>query len=94
MKVVFSQAAGRDVERMVAFLEHLDRSSALRAIDVIRSGAATLGRFADRGVRIESSDIRRFAIPFGSAAYLLDYRVDRERGTVVILRVRHSREAR
>ncbi|WP_020184367.1 type II toxin-antitoxin system RelE/ParE family toxin [Methylopila sp. 73B] len=94
MKVVLSQAAGRDVQRLATFLESSDRASALRAVNLTKTAATTLSEFADRGPRISPSGIRWLVAPFGSAVYLIDYSIDADREIITILRVRHSRERR
>ncbi|MDR4306339.1 type II toxin-antitoxin system RelE/ParE family toxin [Chelatococcus sambhunathii] len=94
MRIVVSRAAGADVRRIADFLQTADQALALRAVALVRAAVIGLRELSERGVVINRNGDRRLAVPFGRAAYLLDYRVDRARGTVTILRVRHSREAR
>ncbi|GLK78417.1 type II toxin-antitoxin system RelE/ParE family toxin [Methylopila turkensis] len=94
MRVVVSRVARADIERVVGFLRHEDDVLALRAAELIADAFVRLRELSDRGVVVNRRGDRRLAIPFGRAAYLLDYRVERGQGTVTILRVRHSRQAR
>ena len=94
MKVVVSQVARADVERVVDFLRLESRASALRAAEVIADAFVGLRTLFDRGVVLNRRGDRRLTVSFGRAAYLIDYRVDRDGETVTILRIRHSREAR
>lgn len=82
------------MERVFAFLQCEDAVLALRVSELIAEAFVALRDLSDRGVVVNRQGDRRLTVPFGRAAYLVDYRVDRNARTVTILRVRHSREAR
>jgi plasmid stabilization system protein ParE len=51
-------------------------------------------RSPDRGQPATRSLYRQLAVPFGRSAYVIRYRVDHARSTVVIVRIWHGREQR
>jgi len=83
----------RDVARLHDFLAPKSRSAAKRAVKVIRQGVKLLGKFPEMGRPVEElpEDFREWVIEFGSGAYGSLYRFDGKE--VVILAVRHGREA-
>lgn len=82
------------MQRLAAFLDGADAAAAFRAIGIIRDAALSLRAFPERGAPLKRPGVRRLTVPFGRAAYLLDYRLDQDAGSITILRIRHSREAR
>ena len=85
--------AQADLWRLDDFLAAKSPAAAERAISALQSAIASLDLMAERG-RLSTScpDVRELVIPFGSAAYVVEYRVEPER--VLIARIFHSREAR
>jgi len=83
----------RDVVRLHDFLAPKSREAARRAIKTIRDGVKVLGKFPEMGRPIEElpEEFRERVIDFGSGAYVVLYRYDGQE--VVILAVRHGREA-
>lgn len=83
----------RDVVRLHDFLVPKSREAARRAIKTIRDGVKVLGKFPEMGRPIEElpEEFRERVIDFGSGAYVVLYRYDGQE--VVILAVRHGREA-
>ncbi len=94
MIVQYSAAAIADLRRVREFLRDVDLNLGDRAVATILTVADTLADFPFRAPVIAGSGDRRLTVPFGRAAYLVDYRVYPSVETVAILRVRHSREAR
>ena len=91
LPIKMSTAAQRDRVRLTAFLIESNPNAALRAVDAIVGGIATLGDHPLRG-RIEPDDLRELMIPFGQSGYVVRYRVHPEH--IVIARVFHMREDR
>lgn len=58
----------------------------------LQAAIASLDEMAERGRRTRTVGIRELVVPFGSAAYIVTYRVEAER--VLIARLHHSRESR
>lgn len=83
----------RDVVRLHDFLVPKSREAARRAVKTIRDGVKVLGKFPEMGRPIEElpEEFRERVIDFGSGAYVVLYRYDGQE--VVILAVRHGREA-
>jgi plasmid stabilization system protein ParE len=75
------------------FLVPKSREAARRAVKTIRDGVKVLGKFPEMGRPIEElpEEFRERVIDFGSGAYVVLYRYDGQE--VVILAVRHGREA-
>ncbi len=80
-----------DVERLYRFLAENSPSSARQAVDAIRQAANQLA--ASPGIGAPLAEFRQFPARFGRSAYVLRYAV-LEDGSVLIVRVRHSRENR
>lgn len=92
-RVVWTPAALRDIARLYAFLAPKNRDAARRAARVIRQGVKPLTTHPDVGRPVAPPRIglREWFIGFGDAGYVILYR--HESGVVVILAVRHTREA-
>ncbi|MGB6826981.1 MAG: type II toxin-antitoxin system RelE/ParE family toxin [Terracidiphilus sp.] len=89
----WSQPALRDVARLHAFLAPKSGDAAQRAVSAIRQGVKLLASHPGMGRPIEDlpTEFREWIIEFGSGAYIALYHYDRKE--VVILAVRHGREA-
>jgi plasmid stabilization system protein ParE len=83
----------RDVVRLHDFLMPKSREVAERAMKAIRQGVISLGKFPEMGRPVEElpTEFREWVIEFGSGAYVALYHYDGEK--VVILAIRHGREA-
>ncbi|HEX3883150.1 MAG TPA: type II toxin-antitoxin system RelE/ParE family toxin [Stellaceae bacterium] len=92
-ELVWSPAASRHLDRLYKFLAPKNRTAAQRAIRAIRLGVATLAAHPQIGRPVEEmpAEFREWFIPFGGSGYVVLYRTDAE--TVVILAVRHAKEA-
>ncbi|AFL87713.1 plasmid stabilization system protein [Terriglobus roseus DSM 18391] len=82
-----------DFDRLYAHLVAVkSRATALRALMDIQSGARILETFPLLGRRVPGHISRReWVVRFGHGAYIVIYEVKTD--TVIILTVRHSREA-
>lgn len=89
----WSQPALQDVARLLSFLASQSREAAKRAVQSIRRGVEILVKQPEAGRPVEDlpPEFREWAIDFGHGAYIALYRYDG--GKVVILAVRHGREA-
>lgn len=93
MRLLWLPAARNDIERLYDFLIERDPVAALRMLDRIRAGAATLLEFPRAGKRMDDdTDRRELFVPFGVGAYVLRYRLTGE--SMLVIRVWHSRESR
>jgi plasmid stabilization system protein ParE len=92
-RLKWSQPALLDVARLHDFLAPKSRDAAKRAIKAIRQGIRTLGKHPEIGRPVEEIPIefREWVIEFGSGAYVALYHYDGKQ--IVILAVRHGREA-
>ena len=82
-----------DVARLHEFLAPKSHGAAQRAVKTIRQGVKVLSRHPETGRPVEElpPEFREWVIEFGQGAYVALYRYDRKE--VVILAVRHGREA-
>jgi plasmid stabilization system protein ParE len=92
-RLKWSQAALLDVSRLHAFLASKSAEAAQRAVRAIRQGVKALGKQPRIGRPVEEApaEFREWIIEFGQGAYVVLYHYDRKE--VVILAVRHGREA-
>jgi len=89
----WSQPALADVARLHAFLTPKSGDAAQRAVKTIRQGVKALAKHPGIGRPVEDlpPEFREWVIEFGQGVYLALYHDDRKE--VVILAVRHGREA-
>lgn len=92
-RLKWSQPALMDLARLHAFLAPKSQDAAQRAISSIRQGVKLLGNHPELGRPVEEMlpEYREWIIEFGQGAYIALYHFDGEE--IVILAIRHSREA-
>jgi plasmid stabilization system protein ParE len=91
-QVVYSRNAIANLERLHGFLATKNPDAARRAIDTILERLRALEQFPRLGpVDPERPEVRQLFMPFGAAGYVARYRIVED--TVVVLAVRHMREA-
>jgi plasmid stabilization system protein ParE len=91
--VEISEPAQEDILRLANFLAFVSPDLPRRARSLLETAIESLGEMPERGRRSPSRpNFRELVAPFGSAAYLIQYRVDPER--VIVFRIQHSREDR
>lgn len=92
-RLKWSQPALMDLARLHAFLAPKSQDAAQRAISSIRQGVKLLGNHPELGRPVEEMlpEYREWIIEFGQGAYMALYHFDGEE--IVILAIRHSREA-
>ena len=93
VKVSLSAVAVGDLDRLGRFLGERNPAAAVRAAKTIADAIASIGQMPGRGASTMKG-ARRLSVAFGRGAYLIDYRVDHQEAVTLILRIRHSREAR
>ncbi|MBN9087710.1 MAG: type II toxin-antitoxin system RelE/ParE family toxin [Reyranella sp.] len=91
-QIVYSRNGLANLERLYRFLADKNPDAASRAVRTIRDKIKVLSRHPRLGrVDSEQSDCRELLIPSGNSGYVARYRLDG--GIVVILAIRHAREA-
>jgi plasmid stabilization system protein ParE len=94
VQVVFLTRARADLVRLRQFLQPHGEALSQRAIDTLFSAAHSLQDLPERGRPALKPGFRELVVPFGRGAYIIRYRIDYERDTVVIVRLWHGREHR
>jgi plasmid stabilization system protein ParE len=91
-QLIWTPPALADVQRLYRFLAQKDAEAARRAVKAIRAGAKILAHQSRIGRPVEEMDpeFREWLIDFGNSGYVVLYRLDGDR--VSILAVRHQRE--
>jgi plasmid stabilization system protein ParE len=92
-RLIWSQQALLDVQRLYRFLAANNIDAAKRAIQAVRQGVAVLGRQPGIGRPVEDmpDEFREWVIDFGDSGYVIRYRI--EPGAVILLSARHQKEA-
>ena len=92
-RLIWTPEALQGVQRCYRFLATKNPTAASRAVRAIRGGMRTVEAYPGAGRPIEHlpSQFREWPIAFGASGYLVRYRVERD--LVVILAVRHQKEA-
>ncbi len=92
-RLIWSQPALLDVQRLYRFLVPKNLDTAKRAMKAIRQGVNVLGQQPGVGRPIEDmpDEFREWIIDFGDSGYVARYRIDSD--AVTILAVRHQKEA-
>ncbi|MDG1418097.1 MAG: type II toxin-antitoxin system RelE/ParE family toxin [Maricaulis sp.] len=94
MRLILSDPALADLERLRRFLTDKNPEASRRAAAVIMQAFETLKEFPKRGTPSRRSGLRELVIPFGQAAYIVRYALDEAMSELIILRVWHGREER
>jgi len=91
-RLIWSQPALLDVQRLYRFLALKNLDAAKRAVKAIRQGVQVLGQQPGVGRPIEDmpDEFREWIIDFGESGYVARYHIDSD--TVTILAVRHQKE--
>ena len=91
-RVVYTPAAVRELERLVDFLLNEDPAAALETSALITHAVAMLERHPLVG-RVSTDTLRELVISRGRSGYLALYDYDVFADLVLVLGVRHQREA-
>ncbi|EML8490043.1 type II toxin-antitoxin system RelE/ParE family toxin [Salmonella enterica subsp. enterica] len=91
-RLIWTQQALTDVQRLYRFLAEKDLNAARSAVKEIRSSVKILEYQAQLGRPVEElgADFREWLIKFGSSGYVVLYRIDED--LTVLLAIRHQRE--
>ena len=91
-RLIWSQPALLDVQRLYRFLAPKNLDAAKRAVTAIRQGVKVLGQQPGVGRPLEEmpNEFREWIIDFGDSGYVARYRIDSD--VVTILAVRHQKE--
>lgn len=92
-RVIFTPTALLDLQRLREFLRSKNPLAAKRAAQAITQGVASLGSQPHIGRPIDDlpEQFRDWSIDFGDSGYIARYHI--EGGKVVILAIRHQKEA-
>jgi plasmid stabilization system protein ParE len=91
-QVIYSRKAFFDLDRLADFLVKESRQAAVAAIDVIRDGIEILERHPFVGRSCEEG-LRELLISYGKSGYAALYSYEQMEDAVLILAIRHQREA-
>lgn len=92
-RLIWTEPALRDVQRLYRFLVPKNVDAARRAVKAIRAGVALLALQPGMGRPVQDMEpeYREWPVDFGDSGYIVLYRCDAH-ATLVILAVRHQRE--
>ncbi len=93
VKIVYHDKARDDVQRLVAFLIESDIDVALATFGMIEEGVSVLKNHPEIGRPTEEDNLRELVISRGRTGYIALYAFDVLLELVVVLRVKHQREA-
>jgi plasmid stabilization system protein ParE len=94
MKLIVSQAALADLERLRAFLADKSPGAADRAVACLIAAIESLDHFPERGRQVSVPNTRELIVPFGRSNYVVRYAYRTEADEVVVIRIWHGREVR
>lgn len=91
-RLIYSEQALADLERLTDFLLEQDANAALSTIDLIEEALAILHRhpYIGRGL---ADDLYELVISRGNTGYVALYSFEELYDAVLILAIRHQREA-
>lgn len=91
-RLIYSERAFTDLERLTDFLIESDPSAALETIGLIEEAVNLLNRHPLIGRPVEQ-DLRELLISRGRSGYVALYSLDEKQDAILILAIRHQREA-
>lgn len=91
-QIIYSRGALADLERLTDFLLGSAPAAALETVDLIFEAVEVLTNHPFIG-RPTETELRELIISRGKSAYLALYSYEESEDTVLVLAVRHSREA-
>lgn len=90
--MIYSEQAFANLERLTDFLLEIDRSVAVETVDLIEEAVSLLARHPLIGRPVEH-ELRELVISRGGSGYVALYSLEDHHDTVLILAIRHQREA-
>jgi plasmid stabilization system protein ParE len=91
-KLIYSERALVDLERLTDFLVASDPQAAAETVNLIEEAVALLKRHPLLGRPVEY-EMRELVISRGRTGYVALYSLEEEHDAVLILAIRHQREA-
>lgn len=91
-KLIYSERALADLERLTDFLIEIDASSALETVELIEEAVSLLTRHPLVGRPVEY-ELRELVISRGRSGYVALYSLEATQDAILILAIRHQREA-
>lgn len=91
-QLIYSRQALSDLVRLTDFLLETDSAAALETVELISEAIQVLGNHPLMG-RPAEQGLRELVISRGRTGYLGLYSFEEEHDTVLILAIRHQREA-
>jgi plasmid stabilization system protein ParE len=91
-RVIYTPAALHDLERLVEFLLEDDPPAAIDTIELVSSALEMLGKHPLLG-RATQERLRELVISRGKSGYLALYHYEAQNDLILVLGVRHQREA-
>ena len=91
-RLIYSPSALEDLERLTDFLLDHDPAAAVATIDLIREAVGVLARHPLIGRPVDTP-LRELVISRGRSGYVAFYSVERIEDVVLILAIRHQRDA-
>lgn len=92
-RLIYAERAFADLERLVDFLAASDPEHALAMIDLVAGAVDVLSDHPLIGRPIAGAELHELVISRGSTGYIAIYSVKEIADTVLILAIRHQREA-
>ena len=93
-QVILTEKASSDIFRLDQFLLVQNESAAKRAVQTIKSAFTLLREHPELGRQVENApQLKELLIDFGSSGYTALYRFEQNTDQVIILAIRHQREA-
>lgn len=91
-RLIYSERAFADLERLTDFLLESDPDAAAETVDLIAEAVSILKHHPMIGRPVDN-DVRDLIISRGRTGYVALYSVEQEHDAVLILSIRHQREA-
>ncbi|MDD5297208.1 MAG: type II toxin-antitoxin system RelE/ParE family toxin [Rhodocyclaceae bacterium] len=91
-RLIYSERALLDLERLTDFLAERDPLAAAEAVDLIEEAVPLLRRHPLIGRPVEH-ELRELVISRGRTGYVALYSHEEEQDAILILAIRHQREA-
>ena len=91
-RLIYSERAFADLERLADFLLESDPAAAAETVDLSAEAVSILKHHPMIGRPVDN-DVRELIISRGRTGYVALYSVESEHDAVLILSIRHQREA-
>jgi plasmid stabilization system protein ParE len=91
-EVIVAKGADADLERLVTFLREAEPAAALATYDLVLGGLEVLRTYPTIGRPVDDV-LRELVISRGNTGYLALYEYDTRADRVIVLALRHQREA-